>query len=243
MPHGRDGMHGSSVILLSLFTSVLTTTGATYLIQRYQVFPQETPPHSTPAPSLLGLTENDARSNATALQLALLVEGREPTAGVAAGTVVRQSIAPGQPVPDGAGIGVVFSASLPTVPKVTELSLAEATEQLARAGYKILQGETVPHPALKQGSVVSQFPVADAELPSGGSVTLHLSSGPAEVQAPKLLGLALSEAKDKLAELGLGLKIRWVSRAETIENHVLTQKPSAGQTMKPKGVVEVVINR
>ncbi len=243
MPHGRDGMHGSSVILVSLFTSVLTTTGATYLIQRYQVFPQETPPRSTPAPSLLGLTEADARANASALQLALLVEGREPTAGAPAGTVVRQSIAPGQPVPEGAGVGVVFAASLPTVPKVTELSLAEATDKLTRAGYKILQGETVAHPALKQGSVVSQFPAADAELPSGNPVTLHLSSGPAEVQAPKLLGLGLTEAKDKLAELGLGMKIRWVSRAETIENHVLTQKPSAGQTMKPKAVVEVVINR
>ena len=63
----------------------LGTTGATYLMQRYQVFPQEAPPHSTPAPALVGLTEADARSNATALQLALLVEGREPTAGVAAG--------------------------------------------------------------------------------------------------------------------------------------------------------------
>jgi serine/threonine-protein kinase len=222
---------------------VLTTTGATYLIQRYQVFPREAPPHSVPAPALVGLTEADARANATALQLALLVEGREPTAGVAPGTVLRQSIAPGQPVPDGAGVGVVFAASLPTVPRVTELTLAEATEKLTRAGYKTSQGENVPHPALKQGSVVSQFPEADAELPSGSPVTLHLSSGPAEVQAPKLLGLALSEAKDKLAELGLGLKIRWVSRAETIENHVLSQKPSAGQAMKPKGVVEVVINR
>ena len=243
MPHGRDGMHGSSVVLLSLFTSVLTTTGATYLIQRYQVFPQEAPQHSTPAPALMGLTEADARANAQALQLALLVEGREPTAGVAAGTVVRQSIAPGQPVPEGAGISVVFAASLPTVPKVTELVLTDATDKLTRAGYKVLQAEPVPHATLKPGSVVSQFPVADAELPSGNSVTLHLSSGPADVQAPKLLGLALSEAKDKLAELGLALKVRWVSRAETIENHVLSQKPSAGQTMKPKGVVEVVINR
>jgi serine/threonine-protein kinase len=236
-------MHGSSVVLLSLFTSVLTTTGASYLIQRYQVFPREPPPHWTPAPTLVGLTEADARANATALQLALLVEGREPTAGAGPGTVVRQSIAPGQPVLDGAGVGVVFAASLPTVPRVTESSLTDATEQLTRAGYKILQGETLPHPTLKPGSVVSQFPAAGAELPAGSSVTLHLSSGPAEVQAPKLLGLALAEAKDKLAELGLGLKIRWVSRAETIENHVLSQKPSAGQAMKPKSVVEVVINR
>jgi beta-lactam-binding protein with PASTA domain len=237
------GMHGSSVILLSLFTSVLTTAGATYLIQRYQVFPQETVPHSSPAPLLVGLSEADARANTAALQLALLVEGREPSPGVAAGTVVHQSIAAGQPVPEGGGIAVVFAAPLPVVPKVTELSLVEATESLTRGGYKVLQGDAVPHPHLAAGRVVSQFPEAAAELAAGSAVTLHLSSGPAELAAPKLLGMALPAAKDKLAELGLSLKVRWVSRAETIENHVLSQKPSAGQTVAPKSVVEVVVNR
>jgi len=237
------GMHGSSVVLLSLFTSVLTTTGATYLLQRYQMFPGEATAHPTSAPTLVGLSEADARANTVALQLALLVEGREPVAGVAAGTVFRQSITPGQPVPEGGGIGVVFAATLPAVPKVTELSLVEATERLARGGYQVLQGEAVPHPKLATGSVVSQFPEADTELAAGSLVTLHLSSGPAELAAPKLLGMPLPEAKDKLAALGLGLKVRWISRAETVENRVLSQKPSAGQKLAPKSVVEVVANR
>jgi eukaryotic-like serine/threonine-protein kinase len=236
-------MHGSSVILVSLFTSVLTATGATYLIQRYQVFAQEVVVHPTPAPMLVGLSEADARANTVALQVALLVEGREPAAGVAAGTVVRQSIAPGQPIPDGGGIGVVFAAPLPLVPKVTELSLLEATEKLTSGGYKALQGQAVPHPKLPTGSVVSQFPAADVELAAGSPVTLHLSSGPAELQAPKLMGMSLPETKAKLDELGLGLKVRWISRAETVENRVLSQKPSAGQKVAPKSVVEVVVNR
>jgi len=237
------GMHGSSVILLSLFTSVLTTTGATYLIQRYQVFSQEPAPHSALAPLLVGLSEADARANAAALRLALLVEGREPSAGVPAGTVVRQSIAPGQPVPESAGIAVVFATALPAVPKVTELPLVEATEKLTRSGYKALRGDALPHPQLPAGRVVSQFPEANAELAAGSPVTLHLSSGPAELAAPKLLGMTLSQAKSELAELGLALKVRWISRAETVENRVLSQKPSAGQKLAPKSAVEVVVNR
>ena len=66
---------------------------------------------------------------------------------------------------------------------------------------------------------------------------------PAELEAPKLTGMALPAARDKLAELGLTLKVRWVSRAETIENHVLSQKPNAGAKLAPKAVVEVVVNR
>ncbi|MEY2933665.1 MAG: hypothetical protein RL033_4414 [Pseudomonadota bacterium] len=236
-------MHGSSVILISLVTSALTTTGATYLIQRYQVFSPEPVAHVTPAPMLVGLSEADARANTAALQVALLVEGREPTPGAAAGTVVRQSIAPGQPVSEGAGIGVTFAASLPTVPQVSASTGLEATEKLTRGGYKVVLGDPVPHAKLPVGSVVSQFPEADSELAAGSAVTLHLSSGPALVEAPKLVGMDLPAAKDKLSELGLTLEVRWISRGETVENRVLSQKPNPGKKLAPKSVIEVVVNR
>lgn len=236
-------MHGSSVVLISLLTSALTTSGASYLIQRYQLFSPEPVARSTPAPMLVGLSEADARANTAALQVALLVEGREPAPGVAAGTVVRQSIAPGQPVPQGTGIGVTFAASLPAVPKVTELGQLEAVEKLTLAGYKVVQGNPLPHAKLPVGSVVSQFPEPETELAAGGAVTLHLSSGPAQVDTPKLVGMDLPSAKEKLGELGLTLKVRWISRGETPENRVLSQKPEPGKKLAPKGVIEVVVNR
>ena len=239
------GMHGSSVVLLTLFTSVLTATGTTYLVQRYDVFPrpQEAPVHQALAPMLVGLSEADARANTAALQLALLVEGREPSPGAAAGTVLRQSIAPGQPVPDGVGLGVVFAASLPRVPKVIELSLAEAKEKLTRGGYEVTVGDVVPHPRISTGKVVGQSPEPDAELAAGSAVTLHASSGPAELEAPRLTGMALAAAKQKLSELGLTAKVRWISRAETDTGTVLSQKPNPGKKLAPKASVEIVINR
>jgi eukaryotic-like serine/threonine-protein kinase len=239
------GMHGSSVVLLTLVTSVLTATGTTYLVQRYEVFPppQQAPVHQAVAPILVGLSEADARANTTALQLALLVEGREPSAGAAAGTVLRQSIAPGQPVPEGGGVGVVFAAPLPRVPKLIELSLAEAKEKLTRSGYKVTEGDTVPHPRVPAGKIVGQSPEPDAELPAGSAVTLHASSGPAELESPKLMGMALAAAKQKLSDLGLTTKVRWISKAETDTGVVLSQKPKPGQKLSPKATVEVVINR
>jgi beta-lactam-binding protein with PASTA domain len=41
----------------------------------------------------------------------------------------------------------------------------------------------------------------------------------------------------------LSLEVRWVSRAETIENHVLSQRPNPGQKLSPKSVIEAVVNR
>jgi serine/threonine-protein kinase len=175
--------------------------------------------------------------------LALVVEGREAAVGVEAGTVLRQSVPPGHRVPNNGGIGVVFAATLPNVPKVTGLVVTEARERLLAQGYKVVEGAPVPSPDIPAGTVARQVPEADTGLEPSGVVTLHVSSGPAEVEAPKLLGLPLRAAEGKVAELGLELKVRWISRAETITGTVLSQKPNAGEKLTPKSTVEVVVNR
>lgn len=236
-------MHGSSVVLVALFTSALTATGTTYLIQRYQVFPPVTAVRQVAVPQLIGLSEADARANAEALGLALVVEGREAAAGVDAGTVLRQSVPPGHLLPERGGVGVVFAAVLPMVPKVTELAVKEATAKLVKHGYKVVEGGPQPSMDVPAGQVVQQSPEADTALGPGGVVTLHVSSGPAEVAAPALLGLPLKGAQAKLAELGLELKVRWISKAETVTGVVLSQKPVTGEKLAPKSTVEVVVNR
>lgn len=236
-------MHGSSVVLVALLTSALTATGTTYLIQRYNVFPQPEALRQVPMPELVGLPEADARSNAHALQLALLVDGREPAAGVEAGTVLRQSVKAGQLVPVGSAVGVVFSAALPRVPRVTKLALAEARDLLTRRGFKVAEGEPVASSKAEAGTVVQQMPEANSELEPGGVVTLSVSSGPAEVVAPKVTGLGLKAAQQKLAEAGLEATVRWISKAETVDGVVLSQKPAPGEKLAPKSAVEVVVNR
>ena len=146
-------------------------------------------------------------------------------------------------MPDSAGIGVVFAANLPIVPRVTELSVAEAKQLLAHKGFKGEQGDAVPDARIPPGHVARQAPEADAELEAGGIVALMVSSGPTEVEAPKLTGMALRAATDKLGESGLVIKVRWISKAETVTGVVLSQKPNAGDKLAPKSTVEVVVNR
>jgi serine/threonine-protein kinase len=146
-------------------------------------------------------------------------------------------------VSEGGSVSVVLAESLPHVPKVTELDLEEAQAALKRAGYRAVEGEPVPHPLLAVGRVVQQSPDADAELEQGGVVTLRTSSGPASVEAPALSGMRVGEAKDKLAELGLKLEVRWISKAETVTDTVLRQKPKPGAALAPHATVEVVANR
>lgn len=236
-------MHGSSVVLVALLTSVATAAGTTYLIQRYDVFPEPQVVRDVAMPELVGLSEADARANAQALGLSLLVEKREPAAGVAEGAVLRQAVKAGQPVPLGSTIGVVFAAALPRVPAVTGLGLAEAEQALKAAGFEPGAGAPVPSDTVEAGLVVRQVPEASSELKQGGEVTLHVSSGPGDVPAPKVTGLGLRAARDKLREVGLEPKVRWIAKAETVSGVVLSQRPAPGEKLAPKSEVEVVVNR
>jgi eukaryotic-like serine/threonine-protein kinase len=235
-------MHGSTLVLVSLLTSVLTTTGTTYLLQRYDVLPHA-PQVEVVVPQLVGLSEADARANARTLELAVLVAGREATTDASTGTVLRQSIAPGSRVPPDYALSVVIAQAPPTVPSVAGLSVAAATERLKQHGYTIDVGTAVADGNVAAGSIVSQAPAADAPLAKGGVVVVHASSGPAEVVVPKLIGLKMEAATEKIEELGLKPATKWLSLAETVSHVVLKQEPSPGQPLKPGEEVALFVNR
>jgi eukaryotic-like serine/threonine-protein kinase len=235
-------MHASSVILLTFVTSVLTAAGTTYFVQRYNVLPPAEQAQIQ-VPQLAGLLEEDARANAVALGLALLVAAREPSTEAPRGTVLRQSIPPGQRVPQDHPVSVVVAEEMPRVPALSGLSVPEATEKVRKSGYVLEVGTPVADDKIPAGSVASQSPVAEAVHVKGGAVIVHTSSGPAAVVAPKLIGLGRAEAEAKAQELGLKATIRWLSLPETVSQVVLRQEPAAGKTLKPGSEVEITINR
>ena len=136
----RSSMHGSTVVLISILTSAVTSVGSIYLVQRYDIFPKKVEVVQTTVPDFKGLPEADARANAQAAHLALIVSSREPSAEMKAGSVIRQSIPAGQRVPHDHPVTVVVADELPKVPVVTGLKLADAKALLEKQGY-VAQGE------------------------------------------------------------------------------------------------------
>lgn len=239
-----QGMHASTAFLIAFFTSVLTSAGTVYVAERYDVFrkPVVQAPESV-VPDLKGLSEADARANAASSKVVLLVGSREPSADVKPGAVVRQSVPPGQKVPQQHPISVVIAEELPKLPSVVGLPLADATKKLEDLGYKVAQGAPVADAQAQAGQVLNQTPAADAPTAKGAVVTLVLSSGPGDVVVPKLAGFAVAKAKAEIEKLGLKPVVRWVSLAETATYVVLNQKPVANEKVKPGAEVEVVVNR
>lgn len=242
-------MNPSTVILIAFFTSAATATGTVFLLQKAGMLAPPATAAAAPAaesevvPDFTSLTEADARANAAAAHVALLVAGRDAAAGRKPGTVVRQSIPPGQRVPRDHPVSVVLADELPKVPKVVGLPAADATLKLEQAGFKVSTGPKVPDPTVPDGAVISQAPGAEEALEKGGSVVLHVSAGPAEVEIPRVTGSVVQRAKADLEKAGLKPKVEWVSVAESQGLIVLRQTPAAGQKAKPGTEVTIVANQ
>ena|SRR5215471_3413748 len=227
-------MHGSAVFLVALVTSIAGSVGTVYVVERYGLLPsREKPPEAAVVPALNGLTEGDARANAQRAHLAMLVASSEPNAEAKPGTVIRQSIAPGQAVARDTSVNVVLALELPKVPGVTGLTLAEATKKIEERGYALQNAGAVPNATVAVGLVVDQSPQADMAQSKGSAVIVHLSAGPGEFDMPKVVGVGVNQAKTDLEKLGVKPVVRWVALAETPTYVVLNQKPAPGDKVKP----------
>src|SRR5262249_37329540 len=146
------GMHGSTVFLIAFFTAIATAAGTVYTIERFDVFHRApVPAPEAIVPDLRGFTEADARANAQASHVTLLVASREASADGRAGSVVRQSIPAGQHVPQNHPMSVVLAEELPKIPSLTGLPLVDAGKRLEGTGYKLQAGDPVANATVPQG--------------------------------------------------------------------------------------------
>ena len=228
------------VVLLSVVTSIATVLG----IERMKLLsaPATHEPQRVGVPGLKGLSEEDARQNLKALGLVFLVGERKAAAGAAPGTVVEQTPAAGQQLEARGSVTVALARELPKVPSVVGHTLTEATALLAQSSYKLEQAEPIADAHVAKGSVVSQVPEADKPQETDKAVVVRVSSGPGELEVPRLLGQNIEKVKTQAKDQGFTLKIVWTAVGETDEYVVLNQNPAAGTKIKPGEPVTVTVN-
>jgi serine/threonine-protein kinase len=233
-------MHGSTVVLVAFLTAAATAAGTIYVNERYGVLKPRAQDTSVAVPDLAGMSENDARSNANIAHIVLFIAAREPSLDAKPGTVLRQSVPAGQRVSRETSLSVVLAEEVPKVPSVAGLAVPDATKRLEQKGYALTIGGSVADPKVAQGLVVTQAPAPDSAPSRWGTVTVQVSSGPGDVEIPKLLWLGMETAKTNIEKLGLKLVVNWVGGAEVPNYVVLAQKPAPGTKVKPGS--DVVIN-
>ena len=150
---------------------------------------------------------------------------RETSTTVEKGVVIRQSPDAGTRVQKDQRVDIWVSKGVPTVqvPSVIGKSRDDAISTLINAGLKPSAFDVPSNKA--PGTVTGQEPQPGKVVNKGSKVRINVSSGPAEVDVPSVIGLSFADATSALQNEGFAVARKDVESEEP-KDTVVDQSPS-----------------
>ena len=216
-----------------------------YLNSLLWLFPSPLLSKDLAVPRLIdvGMTEAKQQIESHGLRFRIEDQRTDPTAPK--GSVIWQDPPPGVVVPPNSQVSLIVSEGPPDVPvpDLASLPRALAEKVLQAAGFAIGSIDTVPS-SVEPGSVVQTRPGSGVGRPARTAIELVVSSGPAELSVPSVVGLPLSEARDRIALAGL---VVGATAGRVVAGKpgglVIDQRPSGGTLLSRGGRVDLIVTR
>jgi len=153
----------------------------------------------------------------------------------AAGTPVAK-LAPGAGHP-GVTVNVAREPAVP-VPDVANQDPTAAAATLGQASFQVTPVDT-PSDTVPTGKVIGTDPPANTPLPKGSAVKLLVSTGPALVDIPNVVGQTKAAAENILLTMdGFNVQETLVNGGPARSGKVISQTPASGKA--PKGSIVVI---
>ena len=193
-------------------------------------------------PSLVGLTEAQAKKKVDDAGLKFRVAGTQPSADVDEGNVVRQEPDDGTRQDKGGTVSVWLSSGKGKVkvPDVVGKTQVDATQQLMNLGLKV-NPKSESNKDKPVGTVLRQNPAADAEVDAGSTVTIVVVAPSNTVSVPNVLTMNQDAAKALLEGMGLTVVLEAIDSTET-GGTVVDQNPKGGEEVQPESTVTLYIS-
>jgi serine/threonine-protein kinase len=199
-------------------------------------------PATTPVPAdIIGLSADAATLKLEASGFVVAQNKQSNIADV--GTVFDSNPKPGALAPEKSKV-TIFVSTGPApvaVPQVKELTIDDATQQLAAAGFTNLNtpveenSTTVP-----AGQVTRTDPPAGKLVPIATRITIFVSRGAPTVSMPSVIGETKAKAKADLE--ARGFTVATVNRFDDANiGRVVEQNPSPGSQVPPNSNVTLTI--
>ncbi|MFV2006354.1 MAG: PASTA domain-containing protein [Longimicrobiales bacterium] len=160
------------------------------------------------------------------------------------GQILGQSPLPGQMALAGSSVRITVSLGPEQrpVPDVRQLREEDAREVLEGTGFSVTVDTAEAD--LPRGKVVEVIPEPGTEVSLPGEIRLVVSTGPALVEMPLVLGLQLAEAESMLDSLGLVIsEITTRFRFGRDQGRVVEQAPPPDSLLNPGSLVQLVVGR
>ena len=196
-------------------------------------------------PNVVGQTQAAATTAITGAGLTIGAFTTAASNTVTAGNVISTSPVAATLVNPGSAVALVISTG-PTqvaVPNVVGQPQAAATTAITGAGLVVGTVTTASSSTVTAGSVISTNPVAATQVNLGSAVSLVISTGPAQVAVPNVVGQTQAAATTSIT--GAGLVVGTVSTASSstvTAGNVISTNPAAATQVNLGSAVSVVVS-
>jgi serine/threonine-protein kinase len=157
-------------------------------------------------------------------------------------TVVGQSPAGGSSADKGSTVTLNISdgPTIQKVPNVVGAGRRAARRTLTDAGFEVRE-RRVPSDTVRVDRVVAQSPSGDGLAARGQTVTLDVSSGPAQATVPRLVGKTEDNARTALEAVGFRATVVGKEDPDHDPGTVLFQNPPPGTNAPHGSVVTITV--
>ncbi len=127
------------------------------------------------------------------------------------------------------------------VPSVENLPQERAVKELNRVELKV-NVDREPSNTVRQGFAIRTAPADGTPVERGTRIRLFVSSGPAKVQVPGVIGLLRESAESRLGAGGFEVTVR-SEQSEQPKDEVIAQTPSAGSSVERGAGVTITVSK
>jgi beta-lactam-binding protein with PASTA domain len=204
-----------------------------------------TGPAQVAVPNVVGQTQGAAT---TSISGAGLVVGTVNTASsntVPSGSVISESPAPGTLVNVGSAVNLVVSTgpAQVAVPNVVGQTQGAATTSISGAGLVVGTVGTASSNTVPSGSVISESPAPGTLVNLGSAVNLVVSTGPAQVAVPNVVGQTQGAATTSINGAGLVVGTVGTASSNTVPSgSVISESPAPGTLVNLGSAVNLVVS-
>lgn len=198
---------------------------------------------------LVGLDLTAAQEQLRANGLVPNVAPAEPAPDAPPNTVIRTDPVEGTPVEQNTVVTLVPSSGPPlaAVPDVAGLPVAEAEAQITALRLALGERTEQADEEVEEGLVISTAPPAGDMVPEGTPVAVIVSTGPAPIQLPSVVGAPLDAAAEELEGFCgdapcVGVDSVNAFSDEVAEGDVIEQDPAAGTEVERGATVTLVVS-
>jgi serine/threonine-protein kinase len=161
-----------------------------------------------------------------------------------AGQVIGQNPPADAEVEEGALITLTVSSGPgeETIPQLRDMGRRAAARRLDELGFAVRLTRR-PDPEIRRDRVIETSPAAGQRLERGEEVTIVASSGPEQVEVPRVVGQTEEEATAALTDAGFEVRTQDRETSDAEAGEVVAQDPEGGASASEGSTVTITVAR